>query len=323
MDNVSGTAEPDAATSDTDFSFVSTPYEVLDHVRKLTEELERIWSNALIGEEFDCARTDYIRLWTTFANSLSTTSSWINKYDLTLSATAEEYPLSDERIASLDLNPTDPLLRYRQLQIGVVEATIEFVNALGDLNEPTSHRVTLNSDGTSTLESWWSSSAFETVLGTSRSLEILMIQQDACLAEILSSYGEEAAKPFRRLSSQQPWSHYLICARKLRQMGAASLSLTPLLHSLRSAVAHMSGCSYSSLPERISIFLRRIDGMGDLASLVDILETCAQRLAVGKEVEEGAAYILSGRIESLILRQISDPPPSSAWHELRGSQDDK
>lgn len=295
----------------------SSPSDLLEHLIRMTDSLEKAWSKGMGDKAVAEARREAKDLWVAFANGLMHRLEWVQGLDerLGLSTLAEAFPLDDAGLSRLTLDPSKPEERYRQLQFASLYALDDLAKALDGLDNPTGTRIDLLSG--QVTERWWEAGGFALLRRRAAALARILRAQERCLKELANEREDVPAVPNESLAARASWSDALRMASDLTSLGYSEAALAPLLQALRLVLAEAAAVGAEELPVPLAPPLRGIPLLASLAGHVELLEAATERLGKGSSLDAGVAVPLAKELLARIHRLAVNPPPRRVLEPLR------
>lgn len=193
-------AEDEASDPEPDPEEV-TPHEPLEFsslfrlARTLDSDLEKAWSTALDEALVEPAVEKQLAAVVSLVSALQRKLA-VQAQELMgagVDTRIEEWPLSDERLASL-VPPAGAEERTKQSGLAQLNAFLEVMETLDGLRKPGNITVSFNQEGES-VERFWSAGAFALLKDRVSLLERLTREQDRDVAEAVEQEGKEASGP--------------------------------------------------------------------------------------------------------------------------------
>jgi hypothetical protein len=291
---------------------------------RMTYSLERAWSEGLNTEAAAAARREAKGVWFAFIAALEARLEWVQRldeidYSLSLGVATEDVPLNDDALSRLQLDPSGPVERYRQLQAAFLYAMHDLGDALKGLDDPSGRRFDLLSGRIT--ETWWEAGAFVFVQRRAAALSRILRAQEECLKELAESREDLPDVPSRSVAAMPAWAEALGMAGGLVNQGWHEAALPLLLRSLRLLLADAASVEAGELPAPLAPALRRIAELAALADHVELLEEAAERVGRGSAVHYGAAVPLAKELHVRIQLLARNPPPRQLLSPLLDDRD--
>jgi hypothetical protein len=160
---------------------------LIEHVTTLADELEKAWSIALGDEALSEAQTrlraDFGTLTTVLERQVAETSEALEAVGV--SVTLDRFPPDEDDLSSLDFDP-DPERRWKQLQVALLLAITDLLEAINALFEP-SHTVISFTPQERSRETFWESGAFGLLRRRARFVARVFREFQAARQSLLSS----------------------------------------------------------------------------------------------------------------------------------------
>jgi|SRR5215211_1415940 len=321
MTNQNNEEERVEASAENASVVASSPSDVLEHLARMTDSLEKAWSEGLNTEDAVEARREAKEVWTAFSVALENRLAWVQQLDdgLGLGMLSEGFPLDDEALSRLELDPPGPAERYRQLQIASFYALHDLGDALKGLDEPTGATFDLLKGRVT--ETWWEAGAFVLIQRRAAALARILRAQEECLQE-LSARGEDVPEvPSESTAARPVWVNALTAAGALINQGWHEAALPQLLRALRLVLADAAGVDTQGLPTPLAPSLRRIPQLSPMARHVELLESSAERIGRGSAVDLGVAVPLAKELLVRFQLLARNPPPRQILGPLSADTD--
>jgi len=283
---------------------------LIDHLARLTVELEQTWSNALDQAAVQEALRQHDRCWT--ALNLGIRSSASNQSEVAAAAglddTIRGFPLKVEDISTLHIDANGSL-RWRQLVVAQLYAVAQVGNAHRDLHRPTAISISLPSGDES---NWWESGAFSLLLATAKHLarvtdHMLLARDEALGGEARNVTGGETSL---RLALEN-----VRLAHTALNIGLAEAAGLYALLSLRHYLAGVAAVPESSLPAT-SVVTGQVEELQAMAPFVELLEQTCERLSSGKHVDLGITVPLAHFAVDQVTRLFALPISHASREQL-------
>lgn len=280
---------------------------ILETLSRMSQDLERAWSDALTSEDAREAREATLSSWRSFISALVDYNENAQPAlsEIGLDKIGHDFPIRDETLAKLESDPADPLTRARQLDLALIYLLKALVEALGGLQTPSASSTNLLTGETI---NWWEGGAFALVRRRSRTLQRLLRERDRVFSEL----GVPGAEPPGASPSFEAWEA-LLSAAHLVWDGQHDAAILLLARALRLYVAMEKGVPAEQLPSP----REALDGgtWESLIPLAERLEDATARLASGAPVSAGFVVSLAeaglARLEELerevLFREIPRP----------------
>lgn len=311
-------------TGQSEAAAASSVSDVLDHLMRMTYPLERAWSEGMDTEAAAAARREAKEVWVAFSVALEERLQWVQRLDENddgpgLSVLAEGFPLDDDALSRLQLDPPDPAKRYRQLQSAFFYAMHDLSDALKGLDDPSGKRVELLSGRIT--ETWWEAGAFVFVQRRAAALSRILRAQEECLKELAEAREDFPEVPNLSVAAMPAWADALGTAGGLVNQGWHEAALPLLLRSLRLLLADAAGVAAWELSAPLAPSLRRVTQLAALADHVGLLEEAAERVGRGLAVDSGASVPLAKKLLVRVQLLARNPPPRQLLRPLLDNQD--
>lgn len=283
----------------------------------MMSSLERVWSDALDTEPAAKAREEAAGVWQSFVTAFFQWNERMARAADQLGAvkTMERFPLDEAGMARLELEPSDPALRYHQLAVATIYAVQGLMDALEGLREPTAYRVELLP--AQRMETWWEAGAFSIVRARADALASILRHQEACLRELAEGSGVAVDIPSRGVVSwSSDWIGPLGTAANLTSRGLHAAALPYLLSALRTVLAEAAGVDVKVLPAPLAPRLVTVSALSALAEPVALLEAASRRFGEGRDVDPGVAVPLAEELGRLFRELAFNPPGRNALGAL-------
>ena len=217
---------------------VASPADILASLSTVVDELEAVWTDALRTDQATQAREKALEVWSSFRATLR---QWLASTEgllkeLGLTTLAATFPLKEEELTRLELDPPNPRKRLQQLQVAQFYVLQDLFDALDALREPLGRR-RIEIVAGRVVESWWESGAFAMVRSRSRALEAVLRAQQECIDQLAEDAGAIATSPIASLSKEPTWVYQLRIASELISRGNHEASIPVLLQALRALLA--------------------------------------------------------------------------------------
>lgn len=298
-------------------SGAASPSDVLAHLLKITSDLERVWSEALTSNEALKVRRDAREVWNSFSEThqqwtVQVTEMW-KRWGLD-ELVIQKFPLDDEALTQLGAEPHNEVDRYYRLQIALMYALLDLIEALKGLEEPSGREVRILPSTVG--DSWWEAGAFNLIRRRAITVMTLIEDSETCLERVACEAGAE----FEAISNRRVrriWEGPLRAASGLVHQGWHEAALPQLLATIRAILAEALSIEPDSLPVPISSYLQEIENLTSIASHVSLLETCCQSLGKGISVERGVSVPLAKELTPRLQRLACSPPTADDLHTLK------
>ena len=302
---------------------VSSVSDVLDHLMRITYSLEKAWSDGLNTEAAEDARREAKEVWSAFSAALEGRLQWVQQLDDNddgpgLGVLAEGFPLDDDALSRLQLDPPGPVERYRQLQSAFFYAMHDLSDALKGLDDPSGKSFDLLSGRMA--ETWWEAGAFVFIQRRAAALSRILRAQEECLKELAETWEDFPDVPNQSVAAMLAWAEALGTAGGLVNQGWHEAALPPLLRSLRLVLADAAGVAPGELPVPLAPSLQRVAGLAALAVQVELLEEATERLGRGCTVDAGVAVPLAKELHVRIQLLARNPPLRQLLRPIQGEQ---
>jgi hypothetical protein len=313
--------EHDAGRAEGPASSVS---DVLDHLTQMTYSLERAWSEGLNTQAAEVARREAKEVWSAFGVALEGRLQWVQQLDETdddfsLGVLAEGFPLDNDALSRLRLDPSGPVERYRQLQSALMYAIHDLKDALKGLDDPSGKSFDLLSGRTT--ETWWEAGAFVFIRRRAAALSRILRAQEECLKELTETRKDFPGVPSRSVAAVPAWAEALAMAGGLVNQGWHEAALPLLLRSLKLLLADAVGVEAGELPVPLAASLRRVTQFAGLPDHLALLEEAAERVGSGFAVDYGVAVPLAKELHVRIQLLARNLPPRQVLRPLLDDRD--
>lgn len=302
----------------------SSVSEVLEHLMRMTYSLEKAWSESLNTESAVAARRETKEVWSAFKVALEKRLEWVQRLDegedsLGLGALAEGFPLDDDALSRLQLDPPGPVERYRQLQSAFFYAMHDLSDALKGLDDPSGKSFDLLSGRIT--ETWWEAGAFAFVQRRAAALSRILRAQEERLKELAEDREDVPDVPSQSVAVMPAWAEALSTANALMNQGWHEAALPLLLRSIRLVLADAAGVTVDELPVPLTPLLQRVTQLAALAVQVELLEESTERLGKGFAVDAGVAVPLAKELLVRVQLLARNPPHSQLLEPLLDARD--
>jgi hypothetical protein len=223
-------------------------------------------------------------------------------------------PLDDKALSRLQVDPSGPVERYRQLQVALLYALHDLSNALKGLDEPSSKSFDLLSGRVT--ETWWEAGAFMFIQRRAAALSRIIRAQEECLKELARERRSIPEMPNQSIVTMPAWAEALTVAGGLVNQGWHEAALPQLLRSLRLVLADAAGVAAEELPVPLAPSLRPVPQFAALADHVELLEAAAERVGSGSTVDTGVAVPLAKELFLRVQLLAGNPPPRQLLEPL-------
>lgn len=234
----------------------------------------------------------------------------------------ERFPLDEAGLARLELEPSDPAVRYHQLAVATIYAMQGLLDALEGLREPTAYRVELAP--VQRMETWWEAGAFSVVRARANALASILRRQEVCLRELAETSDITVDIPDKGVSQSSNWISPLNTAANLSGRGWHAAALPYILSALRAVLAEATELDPEEIPAPLAPHLAAIPALSALAEPAALLEAVSRRFGEGRDVDPGASVPLAEELSRIVQKLALNPPERGtlgALAETEGAED--
>lgn len=252
---------------------------LIDHVVRLSDDLERVWSDALQPEPLGEAHERLRAEWSSVSAVLQRRSEAATR---ALKAAGVDpklrvHPLDPAQIHELELDYQGGEA-WKQLQVAELLLLTQLLQAMNGLFEPSAQQVIIDDDDQPTETSWWEAGAFELV--RKRAGALIRVSQELEAAE-----NQATGQPSSEHASA--WLDRLGRARQAIDYGDAEAGLLHLGLALRESAAQASGQPIENLPGEFLTRLMNLPQSLEARPHLELMSEVERRLLTGRPPGQG------------------------------------
>ena len=262
----------------------------VDHVVKLSDQLEEAWSEALDSEQLEEPLQRMRAEWESLLGVLQRRAEAASRElrEAGLDPALARHPFDPNLLEELQLQPRETE-RWRGLHVAEVLLLTQLIEAMQALLAPSKARIQIDESGEGSEQSFWEAGAFS--LARSRALVFLRVARETEQAEAhaMSSAGGKSAAP----PAPPDWFDRLLLARSAVNQGDVEGAVLHLRLALPERVAELTDTAVADLPDDLEPRLAEHAANAEAAAAIRLLGEAADSLASGVSVDLGVVVPLA------------------------------